>query len=201
MTLDEVRPLVRSSGQAEQIMVMVGEGKWSGFDVSDPTQLRWGYGSSGESGFMFLEGERKDFRNFKAYFVREGETLRLDVDATEVVSTVPVSELPGETLVGDALVRCWIAKEPHFDARSDDKLFSWYQILGADKVDFVWAYCKSGGPIDESLREELNYGRVIEEREDYVRATVMLGNATGFRDDEFLIKEILANEWVLPTVE
>ena len=201
LTLEEVQPLVRSSGQAEQLIAMNEAGKWSGFDLSDPTKLRWGYGSSGESGFMFLEGVRKDFRDFRVYFVRDGEELLLDVEASEVVSDIPVNGLAGETLVGDALVRCWLAKEPNFDARSDQKLYSWYQILGPNKVDFVWAYCKAGSAIDEALRKELNYGRVIGDRKDYIRTTVMLGNATDFRDDEFLLKEILADEWVLPTVE
>ena len=104
-------------------------------------------------------------------------------------------------MVQSALVRCWIAKQPHFDARSDEELFSWYQILGPNKVDFVWAYCQRGSALDELLRTKLNYGVLIGELKDYIRGTVMLGNATGFRDDEFLLEEFLADEWVLPTVE
>ena len=201
LTLEKVQPLVRGGGQAELLMTLIREGKWAGFDTSKPTAIRAGYGSSSGIGYISLEGVRKDFRNFRAYFVREGGEILLDVEATEAMSGVPVSELPGETLGGDTLVRCWIAKEPGFDARSDEKVYSWFQILGPDKVDFAWAYCQRGNPVDEELRKELNYGRLIGERADYVRATVKIGNAPNFREDEFILKEIVADEWVLPGAE
>ena len=201
LTLGEVEPLVRSSGQAERLMAMFDEGTWSAFDTSKSTNFAWGYGSSNEIGYMFLEGVRRDFRNFRAYFVRAGDDIVIDVDATEAESTIPVGELTGKTLADDALTRCWIAKQPSYDARSDKEIYSWYQILGADTVDFVWAYCKTGSAIDEILKKELNYGRAIGERIEYARMTLLLGNAAQFRDDEFVIKEVLANEWVLPEAE
>lgn len=200
-TLEEVTPLVRSPAQAEQLVRWERAGKWSGFDTSEPTSITWDYGSSGEAGYMVMVGIRKDFRDFRAYFIRDEGKVLLDVDATEARSEVPVPELTGETLAQPVLVRCWLAKEPHFDARSDEALFSWYQVLAPNQVDFVWAYCKRGDPIDEALRTELNYGRLIGDRKDYFRAIIRLSNARGFREDEFLISEFVASEWVLPSVE
>ncbi|WP_411844666.1 hypothetical protein AAFN60_11570 [Roseibacillus persicicus] len=200
-TLEEVSPLVRSPEQAERLVQLERAGEWVAFDTSVPTDLVWDYGSSGDAGFMVLMGQKKDFHDFRAYFVRdEGEVL-MDVDATEARSDIPVIELPGQTLTQPVLMRCWLAKEPHFDARSDERLFSWYQILSPNKVDFVWAYCTRGDAIDEALRKELNYGRLIGERKDYLRATVRLTNAKGFREDEFQIQEYVASEWVLPSSE
>ncbi|MGJ8723535.1 MAG: hypothetical protein ACSHYB_03170 [Roseibacillus sp.] len=201
LAMEDVVPFVRSSAQAELLLALIQKGEWSGFDTRDRTRIRWSYGSSGDAGFMTLEGIRKDFREFRAYFVRDESEILLDVEATQSMSDIPVGELTGESLVGGSLVRCWIAKEPHFDARSDESLFSWYQILGPNKVDFVWAYCKRGDPLDELLRQKLNFGRLIGERKSYIRATVRLGNARGFRDDEFLFEEFLADEWVLPTAQ
>lgn len=201
LALEKVLPLVRSPRQAELLMAMGESSAWAAFDTREPTEMRTEYASSGDTGFMAVEGIRKDFRDFRAYFVHEEGETYFDVEATEAVSDIPIGELTGQVLTGGVLARCWIAKEPHFDARSDEKLFSWYQVLDPEKVDFVWAYCKRGDPLDELLREKLNYGRLIGERKSYIRATVTLGNARGFRDDEFLFEDFLAPEWVLPTAE
>lgn len=201
LTLEEVEPLVRSPEHADYLLELERAGKWAAFDTSQPTDLTWGYGSSAEAGFMTVTGVRKDFRDFRAYFVRGEQGLLMDVMATEGFSSVPIQELPGKILQGSALLRCWVAKEPHFDARSDEKLFSWYQILSPNQVDFVWAYCKRGDPLDEKLREELNYGRLIGDRVPQFRATIKIGNARGFREDEFLVEELLATEWVVGNAE
>ena len=201
LTLPDIVPLVRSERQAQALLAMKEEGTWAGYDLRQPTEIDWEYGSSGEAGFMAFSGVKKDFRNFRAYFVREKDETKFDFDATEALSDVPIKDLTGQTLTGSVLLRCWLVKEPHFDARSDQTVFSWYQILAPNEVDFIWAYCRKGDPLDEALRRALNYGRLIGERKRKVRATVKVGNARGFRKDEFLFEELLAEEWVLPAVK
>lgn len=198
LTLEEIIPLMRNEQQAARLLAAKNNGNWPAFDTSEPTSLIWNYGSSGGAGFMTMSGQRGDFRDFRAYFVRDEGKVFFDFDATEGRSDISIVDLPKDDLVGSILLRCWVAKEPHFDARSDEKLFSWYQILAPNEVDFVWAYCKTGDPLDELLREKLNYGRLIGERKAQFRATIKVGNARGFRDDEFLFEEFLAEEWVLP---
>ena len=201
LSVEQIAGVVRSPEQAEKLVSLKEAGKWAAFDMRDPTSLKWNFGASGEVGFMTIAGLRRDFHDFRAYFVQEeGETL-LDVEATAALSDIPINELAGETLTGAVLLRCWVAKEPHFDSRSDGELFSWYQIISPDQVDFVWAYCATGGPLDEALRKEMNYGRLIGERKKQFRATIKVGNAKGFNKDEFLFEELLANEWVLPNVQ
>ena len=201
LTVADVAPLVRTEKQARLLADLHKKGTWAAFDTRQPSNLLSTYGSSAEVGFMTMTGVRSDFRDFRAYFVRKDEKLVLDVEATEARSEIPVAKLTQESLQGPVQLRCWVAKEPHFDARSDEKLFSWYQILAPDEVDFVWAYCKTGDPLDEILRKELNYGRLIGDRKTQFRATIKVSHARGFRDDEFLFDELLATEWVLPVAE
>lgn len=201
LTLPDVIPLVRSERQARELIKMKEAGTWAGYDLRQPSLITWAYGSSGEAGFMAFNGVKKDFRNYRAYFVRDGEQTRFDFDASEARSEVPIADLTGKTLAGAVMLRCWIVKEPHFDARSDEKLFSWYQIVAPNEVEFVWAYCRRGDPLDELLRTELNYGKLIGDRKEKIRAAIKVSNARGFRDDEFLFEELLALEWVLPTAE
>ncbi|MEM9080241.1 MAG: hypothetical protein AAGC74_06050 [Verrucomicrobiota bacterium] len=198
---EELRGVFRSEGQYERFVEAQESGAWAGFSLDDPSAMKTDYGSSGEAGFMVIRLERKDFRDGRAYFVHQDDEVRFDFDATEAYSEVPVPELTGRKLEEPVLVRAWIGKEPHFDARSDETVFSWYQVLDPGLAEFVWAYARRGSEIDERLREELNYGRLIEERKREFRGTVRLSNATGFREDEFEIVELLATEWVLSVQE
>lgn len=198
MSLGGVLPLVRDEEQANKLMDWSRSGRWAGFDTRETHKLTWEYGSSGNTGYMTLIGPRADYSVFRAYFVRDGENLRLDVDATEAYSEVPVIELAGKDLDTPVLMRAWIAKEPHFDARSDAESYSWYQILGPDLVDFVWAYAPTGSDLDEALRAELNYGRIAQKRIREFRGIITLTNAPKFNKDEFAISELLSTEWVMP---
>ena len=197
---EKVQPLVRSTEQANYLVSLQESGQWPGMDLRNPRDLRWTYGSSGEIGYMVINGVRRDFHDFRAYFVQQGDEVRLDVDATSVRSEVRIEDLAGKVLDEEVIVRCWLIKKPNFDARSDQTRFSWYQILFPDEADFVWAYCETGGLLDEIFREKLNYGRMIGEIKEKLRVTIKLGNASKeFRDDEFRVVEFLADEWVLPT--
>ena len=201
LSLEEVIPLVRSEAQAQQLIALRKAGQFSGFDTRDPTEITWEYGSSGVTGFQVLKGLRKDFHNFRAYFVKQEEGIRFDLAATQAISEVPIVDLPNETLTGKVRLRCWLSKEPHFDSRSDRDLFSWYQVVAPDEVDFVWAYCQTGSPLDERLRFELNYGKLIGERKEKFRAMIDISEAREFNKDEFIFEELVTTEWVLPAVE
>lgn len=190
--------LLRNQQQVELFEDLVASGRWSPFDLRDTTTLQWALGLSEEHTFIMGSGVRRDFRTFTAFFVKIGDEMRLDLAATEGVSEVPIEELASTQLNGPSLTRCWVRKEPHFDSRWEEGKFSWFQILAPNEVDFVWAYAAKGGLVDQSLREQLNYGRLIEERKDKAAMTVTLTNAKGGRDDEFFINEVVTDSWVLP---
>lgn len=202
LTVEEVASVVRSEDQAAYLLQLHEEGSWSAFDTSEPSSLTWEYGSAGDTGFMAVSGVRADFRKFRAYFVKEEDGLFMDVEASVARSDIPIVELPAKQLSGEVLLRCWVAKEPHFDAGKNKDSLSFYQILSPDEIDFVWAYCELGSPLDEQLREELNYGRLLGERKKQFRATIKIGKARegqGLSDDEFFFEDLLATDWVLPS--
>jgi hypothetical protein len=200
LSQEDLAGIVRNEDQIERILQWQENDQWAAFNLRQPTKIRWQFGSTGKTGFMALIGPREDFRTFRAYFVRKGEGLLFDADATEGWSETPIVELPARELSEPVLIRGWVAKEPHFDARSDAEKYSWYQILTPNLIDFVWAYTEAGGKLDEALKKELNYGRVIEDRKREFRATVRLAESgvEKFRDDEFLLKELVTADWVLP---
>ena len=201
LTLEKIESFVRTKEQAQRIVKLKEAGDWVKFDTRDSDKIKWDFGASGEVPYIALNGLRKDFHKFRAYFVRIDEKLLFDLDATQALGERVIAELPKQELKESVLLRCWIKKEPSFDARGDEELFSWYQILDSNEFDFIWAYCKQGESLDKKLRDKLNYGKLIGERKEKFRAMIQIGNAKEFRDDEFLLESLLAEEWVAPQLE
>lgn len=200
LTEEALVGIVRNDEQIQRILTSQREDDWPAFDLSEPTEITWKFGSVGRTGFMVLIGPRADYSVFRAYFVRSDRGLLFDLDATEGRSEIPIVELPAAALTAPSLTRAWVAKEPHFDARSDADLYSWYQLLTPNLIDFVWAYTEAGGELDEQLKTELNYGRLIGERKREFRATVIIHSSEipEHQKDEFLLEELVTVDWVLP---
>lgn len=198
LSAEELIPIIRNEEQVSRILDWQAKDQWASFDMRQPSSLTWEYGASGDAGFMAFLGGRGDYRDFRAYFIRDEKNLKLDVDATEAYCEEKVEDLPGMTLPEPILMRVWIAKEPNFDANSDEGKVSWYQILDQNLVDFVWAYVPAGSQLDTALRDELNYGRAVQERKREFRGIIRLASARGLAADQFRIDELVATEWVLP---
>lgn len=199
LTAEKLAPLIRTEEQVARVLELQEAESWAAFDMRQPSELTWEYGSSGGAGFMALLGPRADYRDFRAYFVRDETNLKLDVDATEGYSEQEVVNLPGMMLQKPTLMRVWVAKEPNFDSRADEGQISWYQLLDKDLVEFVWAYAPAGSLLDAALREELNYGRAVGDRKREFRGIIKISSVKGLSDDQFRIDELIATEWVLPS--
>lgn len=192
--------LMRDAERIGQLVEEYGAGWDSRFAVHDPRLLRFEIGSAGETGFMVVMGRHENHVGFRSYFVKMDDGLRMDWEASTAHCGVEVEDLAEEAPEAPVTVRGWIGKQPHFDskgARGD--LFSWYQVLDAHKEHFVWAYAPAGSRLDEELKMVLNYGRFVMPRLAEVRATVRLVKPkTGFRENEFEVVELVAEEWVMP---
>ncbi|NNM28301.1 MAG: hypothetical protein HKO57_02175 [Akkermansiaceae bacterium] len=177
-----------------------GLGDKSPYFLSDPRSIWWELGSSGDKGFIALYGRRENLVPFRAYLVHTEKGIQLDWEATVAWSEVPVTELVEKAPKSPVLVRGWVGKQPHFDAVSGRSgLVSWYQVLDANKENFVWGYVPAESKLDLELKALMNYGLVILDRKDEVRATIRLKKpSSGVRDTEFEIVELVASDWVLP---
>ena len=149
---------------------------------------------------MVITGRHVNITPFRCYFVNTEGGMRLDWEASAAWSEVPVENLVESAPESPVMVRCWVGKQPHFDAESGRAgLFSWYQILNPQRDDFVWGFVPADSALDWELRGLMNYGWVILERENEVRATIRVVKPTsGFRDTEFEIVELITEEWVMP---
>lgn len=173
--------------------------QWSAdFNVSDPRNLSWEYGASGDTGYMVIMGKDTKFENFRAYFVNTGRGLLLDWAATTAWSEVEVGSLVADPPALPVAVRAWIVKKPNFDSDSQ-KLISWYQVLSADRREAVWVYTPSGSEADLAIRKSLRYGMIVMDRIEEIRATLRLqAGARNKRPNEFELIEFVGEEWVQP---
>jgi hypothetical protein len=190
--------LMRDKARTKERMG-AGKFQWSAdFNVSDPRNLSWEYGASGDTGYMVIRGKDSKFRNFRAYFVNTGRGLRLDWAATTAWSEVEVGSLVADPPALPVAVRAWIAKKPNFDS-DGQKLLSWYQVLSADRREAVWVYTPSGSEADLAIKKELRYGLIVMDRIEEIRATLRLqAGGRGKRPNEFELIEFVSEEWVQP---
>lgn len=196
----QLSEVLRDFPRVSRDITIVEMDGWIDFSLGDPRTLSWEYGAVGETGYMVLTGRKVDYSKFRAYFVKTDEGLKIDWEATNGESDIPVGSLVKEGSGKFPLIRGWVGKQPHYDVdkgRASDR--SWYVILDASKEAFVWAYAPIGSKLDKALRDQLSYGRMVEKRPDEVRATVRLSKpSSGFRDNEFEIQEFINSDWVAP---
>jgi len=148
---------------------------------------------------LILWGLRKDFSPFRAYFVHEDGRLRLDWRATEAFSEIPLSELSDAGEVEGVTVRSVVQAKPfHTAALPDDKYRS-FLLSGVNAEHFVWGYVERDSDLDRKLEDILSRNTGELETKSRGRATLVVG-APEWRDldNQFLIAEVLHNEWVGP---
>lgn len=197
---EELQEFLRDSERTMAKIKVNGAGWDVPYFLADPRTISWEYGEAGDTGYMWLSGRRQDHSKFRCYFVKTDDGLKLDWDASQVWSQVPVSKLVEKAPKYPTLVRAWVSKQPDYDSDTGrGSLYSWYLVLDEGKENFVWAYAPAGSKVDLEIKTLMNYGRMVMERKDEVRAIVRLVKPTlGFRESEFEITELVTEEWVMP---
>jgi len=148
---------------------------------------------------LVVWGLRTDFTPFRAYFVLEGGRLRLDWKATEAFSDISLSELPNAGEVETLTLRSVVQAKPfHTAALPEDKYRS-FLLSGPDGEDYVWGYAERKSEVDRKLDDILRRGTGMRETRSRGRATLVVTSPERRDlDSQFLIAEVLHNEWVGP---
>ncbi len=195
-----LKGMLRDSARTLPAVEAVWGDERSPFFIDDPRTLSWEYGGAGDTGFMAIAGRLKSHEKFRAYFVKTDDGLKWDWKASAAWAVIPVGDLVAKAPKQPTVVRCWLGKQPDYDMfEGHGSLYSWYQILDPKKEEFVWAYVPAGSKRDEKLKKLLNYGMIVMERKDEVRAILRVVKPTlGFRETEFEVLEVLTEDWVMP---
>jgi hypothetical protein len=197
-SLDQVLPLVRDVERVKPKMT----GQWQ----------PWGDGPAfacGQelSGFVLegagrpaicLTGAKSDFSRFEMVFVREGERLKLDWEASHGIGDARIADLQEGASFTGGLLRVVIRPETFYTADFPESGFQSYQLLDTTGDHSVWGFAPRGSAVARALDEEFNEGSVLLEKSGEIRATVRLAEAPASSRKCFEIAEMLHKGWVTP---
>ncbi len=185
---DGVMPLVVSSGRSTLVSK-----RWK-----PEKTAAWEVRTANGRPFGFLKGDLPDFSPFHAYFAAVEGSLRLDWKATTGYGTATFEEL-GRNQGDPTEIRGTIMPGGHYSSVLPEEDFQCYQLASPDGEQAVWAYARRGDAVNEALSLLFQGGGILEASSLPHKVTVRLERVqAGARDNQWLIGELLHEEWIQP---
>ena len=187
--------------------------------LSENDPQTWNIEHTEKTAYLIFKGRDKNYMPFRAYFTREGDTLKLDWEATTAWSEVSLdalrkagekrrsgasasaeSDLPRAVYTDSVLLRCLIRKkEQYYAGVYDDERYSAFMLLSSDKMQNVWGYAPRGSELDLKLRKLLSYGYFVESLKRDVCVTVRIRvNQKDALPSQVELVKMEYPEWVTP---
>lgn len=145
-----------------------------------------------------LSGRKGDFSRFEMVFVREGEVMKLDWEASQGIGDVQIADLQTGASPAGGLVRAVVRPSTFFTSDFPEAEFRSYQLTDAGGEHFIWGFARIGSPVVVAFDAEFNEGSVLMEKTGEMRATVRLAEAGGGSAKCHEITEMLHKGWVTP---
>ncbi len=145
-----------------------------------------------------LEGILPDRSAFKAYYVLEGDDMRLDWKASTGFGTAPFEELKNGR--GDASeIRCLISNADFYSNIFPEEDFQCFRLTSPDKEMSVWCYSPRSHEITEKLAIRLGEGEILEKESHPQQVTLSLEHGPeGSLPNQWLIGGHIAFDWISP---
>jgi hypothetical protein len=170
---------------------------WGGAPLA-PGEAAQGEVETGRRPSIRLTGRRGDFAPFVLNFVREGDRLVLDWEASFGIGEVQIAELRGGAAAEGALVRAIVRPDAFYTRDFPEESFRSYQLLDAAGEIGVWAYAARDSAAAAALAETFNEGSLLLESGADTRATLRVSRPGGAEAKGLVITEMLHKGWVSP---
>jgi len=169
--------------------------------LSDINEKNWEISHTEQTAFLLLETEDENFLPMQLYFIRQGEELKFDWEATVAWSEQSIANIKKASVSSESvLVRCLLRRRNEFYVGPyNDKEHAAYMILSSDKEDYLWAYVNRGSELDEALRRLLDHGSFVVDLKKDIRVTLRV--RAGKKDalpSQLELIELVHPEWVRP---
>jgi hypothetical protein len=197
-SVDQVLPLVRNGEQVEERLKRWWRpwGPESRFAPGDEISSHIP-DQTGRPAIV-LSGRKGDFSRFEMVFVREGERMKLDWEASEGVGEVQIVDLQESSTAAGGLVRAVVRPATFYTSDFPEAEFRSYQLADAGGEHFLWGFARIGSPVVAAFDAEFNEGSVLLEKSEEVRATLRLARTGGGVAKCHEITEMLHKGWVSP---
>ena len=197
-TAEEVLPLIRDAARLSHRLKQDWQPWQAPANWQPARDAAWLVSSEGGKGHGRLSGRKPNFGPYRAYFVREGDALRLDWEATEGLSAVAFGVLERGIGAGGA-IRTYVSPENFYSLRFPETEFRSYKLLAPDREHIVWGYVKLASPAAAALLKVFEPVVSGEDAPTEAQMTLRLSApATGAQKNQWLIGELLHIDWVSP---
>ncbi|MBK1790678.1 hypothetical protein [Persicirhabdus sediminis] len=165
--------------------------------LDDDRNIHWGVKANGANSYLILNGVEKDFMPASVYFVRDGDGLKIDWDASVCFSDIPFSDLEEYQENRALIMRGILAKrgDLYLGPYTADE-YSAYTFSSVDKSKYVWVYVEKDSADDEQLKDMLNYGRFVMNLRKGTQATLKLARGRDSLDNQYELRSIVSDGWV-----
>jgi len=197
-TLDEAGPLIRDSARLMPDL----KKKWKAWDtppdwepdVSDGP----GFDSVGRRPYGIINGTGPDFSPFHLFFVREGDHMLVDWEASTAQGTHTFAKLKDPT-VAEAVLRVTISPTAFYSPVYPETGFRSYRIADPNGDSSMWVYAPLDSLAAQTLDEMFRAGTILaaEAGEKLVRIRIRRG-PEGSLPNQWLLADVLHKGWVAP---
>ncbi|MEO0018399.1 MAG: hypothetical protein RLZZ522_1682 [Verrucomicrobiota bacterium] len=194
----EVLPLIRNGAALADRLKLDWQPWRAPEHWQEPFQAAWAVSDDGGRSHGLLRGIKPDFSKFRVYFVRDGEALMIDWEATQALGDASFETLQKGKGTGGR-VRA-VAKMDHFFTQDfPEDSFHSFRLQALDEELFVWGYSRIGSPADVGLMRVFEAGVISGEATAEVPITVRLEpGPDDCQKNQWLIGEMLHIDWVSP---
>lgn len=197
-TPEEVLPLIRDAARLSHRLRADWLPWQAPADWLPARDASWQVSAEGGRPHGSLSGRKPDFSPYRAYFVREGEALRIDLEATEGLGDAAFAALQQGRGSG-GVVRAYLSPENFYSLTFPETAFRSFKLLAPDREFVVWGYVKSGSPAAAALLKVFEPTVSGADAPTEVPMTLRLTAAvTGVQKNQWLIGELLHIDWVCP---
>ncbi|WP_411825814.1 hypothetical protein [Luteolibacter sp. AS25] len=196
-TPDDFSGFIRKS---DEIMPLV-EKFWKPIeDVDEDWKLgsnsNWRVIRDGGLHYAILNGENPDFTEYTAYFVLEGEDIKLDWKASSGYSSANFADLmKGE---GDASeVRVWMSPADFYTFSLPDGEFMSFRLSAPNREQNLWGYVPREGKLFEEIIPFFAASQISGERKNEVQVILKLVEGPeGSIANQWIIEDVLGESWI-----
>lgn len=163
-----------------------------------PFEAAWSVRQENGRGFGVLSGNLPDFKPFKAFFVREDGVLKLDWEASLGLGDSSFGMLQRGSGSG-GIIRAYAKPDWYFSEVLSEDRYRCFKLIAPDQQEVIWAYAELGSQPDTGIMAFFPSGGVLEAVYSELPVTLRLAPAPeGAQKNQWLITEMLHNEWVSP---
>ncbi len=178
---------------------------WSGLEnlrLEQENEQIWSLVEDENVNFLLLRAKASDFTPFHVIFVRSGDSLLIDWDASVGWSSIKLEEMADLGAFDSVMVRCVVEKGQLYTEEFPETEYSCYMLAPRETngEDLFWAYTALDSDLDKELRALMNHGMFNVELREKVLVTLNVSkDPQRCSRKQLILDEMVHEGWVAPT--